>query len=288
MEFVVRKETMEAETIPVRKSTKERPCPFGEPEYRQESARDVGERQSESVPGEERHPSMRVRIPPVCLAATVILALAPAPMAGQTIPSPFRYVETKQEVGLLFGRIKADGGRFGFGPKGGMRLGGFWSVDLSGPLGFEAVGSVIRGKRDVINPARLEGDRMIGQADVLLGTLDGRLRFTFTGERSWHNLSPYILAGGGIVFDLSSTQAIDEQLDQDSRFDFGSSFLGSMGGGTRYYLTDRLVLRGDALFSLWKIDTPPGFSDPTLGILNVEKSEWASALSLTLSAAIRY
>lgn len=231
---------------------------------------------------------MRVRIASSGLTAAVIFILAPLSVAGQTIPSPFRYVESKQEAGLIFGHTKAAKGRFGFGPAGGMRLGARWGIDLSGPLGFETVVGVVRGKRDVVDPNRLEGDRTIGEDDVLLGTADARLRFTLTGERTWHNLQPYIVAGGGIVFDMSSPQALDEELDADNRFDFGSSFLGTFGGGTHYFLTERLALRGDAVFSLWKIDTPPGFSDPDLGIAGVEKSEWVSALHFSVSAVIRF
>ncbi len=231
---------------------------------------------------------MRVRIASGGLWAVTIFAFTPAAVAGQTIPSPFRYIETRQEVGVFAGQTSAAKGRFGFGPGGGLRAGVRWGIDLSGPLGFEAVAGVIRGKRDIVDPNRAEGDRKIGEEDSMLGTIDARLRFTFTGERTWHGLAPYIVAGGGMAFNLSNPGPLDEQLDQDNRFSFGSSFLGTVGGGSRLYLTDRLALRGDAVFSLWKLDTPPGFSDPDLEIPSVEKSEWVSALHLTLAAVIRF
>lgn len=235
------------------------------------------------------HPSMRVRIAAGCLTAAALFALDPAPGAGQNISSPFSYIETRQEAGPFVGYTSASRGRFGFGPAGGLLVGGRWGIELSGPLGFEAVGGVISGTRDVINPARLEGDQKIGEADVLLGSIDARLRFTLTGgERAWHGLQPYIVAGGGLVFDMSGTQAIDQELEQESRFDFGTSFLGTFGGGSRFYVTDRLALRGDAVFSLWRIDTPPDFSDPEFGLEGVEESEWTSALHFTISAVLRF
>jgi len=231
---------------------------------------------------------MRFRIAPGCLTAAAILMLAPRAGSGQTIPSPFRYIETRQEAGVLAGVTHAGTGRFGFGPSGGTRLGARWGIRLSGPLGFEGVAGVVSGKRDVINPARLEGDRKVGEADVLLGSVDARLRFTFTGDRSWHSLAPFLLAGGGIVFDMSKAQAVDEQLEARDRFAFGTSFLGTFGGGSHVYLTDRLALRGDAVFSLWKIKTPPGFSDPERGISGVAQSEWVNALHFTVSAVVRF
>jgi hypothetical protein len=240
------------------------------------------------LPGEEYPTSMRVRIARGCLTAAVTLLLVPRAGSAQTVPSPFRYVETKQEVGLLFGATNASTGRFGFGPKGGLRTGVRWGIRLSGPLGFEGVAGVISGKRDVINPARLEGDRKIGEVDALLGTVDARLRFTFTGDRSWHGLAPFIVAGGGLIFDAAGAKPLDEELETQDRFDFGTSFLGTLGGGTHLYLTRRLALRGDGIFSLWKIKTPPGFSDPEREIPSVQESEWVSALHLTLSAVIRF
>jgi hypothetical protein len=231
---------------------------------------------------------MRARIARGCLTAAAILLLAPVTGAAQTVPSPFRFIETKQEVGLLFGVTDAARGRFGFGPGGGLRLGARWGIRISGPLGFEGVAGLITGQRDVVDPRRPDGDRKIGEVDALLGTVDGRLRFTFTGERSWHGLAPFIVAGGGLIFDASAAQALDEELDTQDRFDFGTGFLGTFGGGTHVYLTDRLALRGDGIFSLWKINTPPGFSDPDRGIESVEESEWVSALHLTVSAVIRF
>lgn len=221
-------------------------------------------------------------------ALAALLAMAPTATLAQTIPSPFRFVETRQEAGLFAGSSTVAGGRFGFGPKGGTLLGGRWGIDLSGPLGFEGVVGFISGTRDVVNPAQVVGDMRLGEADVRLGTVDARLRFTFTGDRTWHGLAPFIATGGGMVFDLSPSAALDEELLADDRFDFNSSFFGTLGTGVKFFVTERIALRGDAVFSLWKVDTPPGFSDQSRGFTAVEKSEWVSGRHLTLAAVIRY
>jgi hypothetical protein len=222
------------------------------------------------------------------LAAAAFFALMPAAAQSQSIPSAFRFVETRQEVGVFAGTASVARGRFGFGPGGGTEYGARWGIDLSGPLGFEAVAGMISGTRDVMNPAQLVGDRKVGEADSKIGTIDGRLRFTLTGDRTWHRLAPFIIAGGGIAIDMSPKSALDEDLLADDRFDFGTSFFGTMGGGSRLFLTERLAVRGDAVFSLWKIQTPPGFSQVDRGFTNVEQSEWVSGLHLTLSAVVRF
>ena len=70
--------------------------------------------------------------------------------------------------------------------------------------------------------------------------------------------------------------------------DFGTSFFGTAGGGLRISVTERVALRGDAVFSLWKLDTPPGFSDPERGFELVDESQWAGGLHLSVATVIRF
>lgn len=225
-------------------------------------------------------------------AGAALLAVASLLSTGavgaQTIPSPYRLVERTQEIGVFVGTANLAEGRFGFGPSGGLFGGARWGVALSGPLSFDVTAGAISGDRDVVDPSREEGERIVGQADVLMGVADARLIFTLTGDRTWNGLAPFLQAGGGLTFDLAGDDPADEAVLPEDRFDLGTSFLGTVGGGSRFYLTERLVLRGDANFALAKIDTPPGFSDPERGFEDVEESEWAGGLLLTISLAIRF
>jgi hypothetical protein len=216
------------------------------------------------------------------------MTLAHGAAEAQSIPSAYTFIERKQEVGPFVGYMNAATGRFGFGPQGGPIYGGRWGMEIGGPISLEGVAGLIDGTRDVINPGRVEGDRVVGEADVLLTTVDARLKFTLTGDRAWHGLSPFVVAGGGVVFDLAEESAADATLEPPDRFDFGTSFFGTLGLGSRWFLTDRLALRTDAVFSLWKLDTPPGFSDPARGFEAVEEGEWAGGLSITVAALFRW
>lgn len=225
--------------------------------------------------------SMRMHF--ACLVAALSL-LAPLPSAAQTIPSPFEYLERRQEVGVWTTWMSTATGRFGYGPQGGLGVGGRWAIELSGPLSFEGVVGLIDGERDVIDPGRVEGDRIIGQADAKVTTIDARLRFSFPGRRMWHRLSPFFFAGGGIAIDASASSDLDDVLLPEDVFDFGTSFYGTLGLGTRWFVTDRIALRVDGTFSLWELDTPPGFADPDRGFENVDDGEWlwGSALNVGL------
>ena len=222
------------------------------------------------------------------LLAACLSAVVTVPAHAQTIPSPYRFVDTRQEIGLFASSSSVSKGRFGFGPGGGLNVGARWGIDLSGPLGFEAAAGIISGTRDIINPAKVVGDLKIGEGDQRIATADARLRFTLTGDRTWHRLAPFFVTGGGIAFGVGGSSPLDQELAADDRFEFGTSFFGTAGTGVRLVLTDRLALRGDALFSLWKIGTPPGFSDSERGFSNVERSEWTSGRHLALSLTYRY
>ena len=215
--------------------------------------------------------------------------LIPHEASSQRIPSPFAFVEERQEIGTFVGYMSASTGRFGYGPAGGLMIGSRYGLDLSGPLGIELVGGVVRGTRDIVNPARPENNRVIGEADVLLTSFDARLRLSATGARTWHGLSPFIFFGGGIVFDAEGNSVTEQlTLDADEVFDFGTKFFAIAGPGVRWHIARRLALRTDFALSLWQVDTPAGFGDPLLGFPAVAESEWVSGLSLTTSVLFRW
>lgn len=223
----------------------------------------------------------------LALSAAALTGLS-SPAGAQNIPSPYRHIEANAEAGPYVGYVSAGTGRFGYGPKGGLLFGARWGIELAGPVSFETAVGLIPGTRDVINPGRAEGDRKVGEADVLMTTIDARMKFSFTGRRTWHGISPFIVFGGGLAFDLASDDPADEVLDAADRFDFGTSFFGTFGGGIRWWLSDRLTLRGDAILQIWKLGTPPGFSTPERGFLDVEESEWSNGSRIEIAALIRW
>jgi hypothetical protein len=231
---------------------------------------------------------MRLTFLATIVVPCMMTAMQATTVDAQSIPSPYTFIDRKQEAGPYVGYMSASTGRFGYGPKGGLMLGGRWGLELSGPVSVEGVVGVLDGERDVIDPARAEGQRVIGQADVLLSMFDARLKFSFPGSRAWHSLSPFIVLGGGVAFDLAAESALDASLDAADQFNFGTSFFGTAGAGTRWFLSDAIALRVDGVFSLYKVDTPPGFSDPVRGFLAVEEGQWLQALSITVSALIRW
>jgi len=221
------------------------------------------------------------------LAVATWIAL-PAVGSAQTIPSPLEYLERRQEAGIFGGLISTGTGRFGYGPSGGPMLGARYGLELSGPLGIEGTVGFIDSERDVIDPSQIEENRVIGQASDLLTTIDARIRFSFAGRRMWHRISPFLTLGGGLMFSTSDRSDLDNTLLPEDVFDVGTSFYTTIGLGSRWFVTDRVALRGDVVFSLWQIDTPPGYSDPERGFLQVEDGEWTWGNTLNLALLWRW
>jgi hypothetical protein len=220
--------------------------------------------------------------------AAVLLCLLPFPLAAQTIPSPYRFWETRQEAGPFAGWISPGTGRFGYGPAASPLVGARYGLDFPGPLSIEGVVNWIPTTRDVVDPRREEGQRVIGSSDASLLGVDARLKLSLTGQRTWHGLNPFALAGAGLMWDLADPSADEEELEEDDRFELGTAFVGQLGGGLRVFLSDHWIVRTDALLHVWKLDTPAGFRDVSRGFGDVGASEWVNASSVSVGAAYRF
>lgn len=231
---------------------------------------------------------MRLRKASTLLLLGVILTVLPRGAPAQVIPSPFEFLEKRQEAGVFLGQMAPGVGRFGYGPKSSLALGARYGIHLSGPFGLEAVGTMLPTDRDLIDPGRDEGDRVIGDVPATLISLDGRLRFSLTGDRTWHGVAPFLFTGGGLVFDVAGDDEAEEDLLADDRFEFGTSFLGLLGGGLRWFPGDRLVVRFEGALSLWQLKSPRGFRDPEREFEGVEEKEWVSGPSFSVGIGFRF
>lgn len=213
--------------------------------------------------------------------ALVAALLVPVAGAAQEIPSPYRFVETSQEGGGFVGWFGPGTGEFELGPAPGPMVGGRYAIRVGGPITLEGTATVMPTTRKIIDPAREEGQRQIDEADILMASLDARLKFGLVGPRTWNGLDPYVTAGAGFAFDASGDPPEDRQLAVDDRFEFGASFLGVLGVGTRWIPVESFAFRGDVDLRLWQLETPRGFRFGDR-FPNAPQEEWVSGLSFSL------
>ena len=134
----------------------------------------------------------------------LIFCLGPLQAAGQTIPSSYSFFETRQEAGAFFGVTNQGTGRFGYGPKPGSTFGARYAVNLAGPFALEGTFSYLPTTRDIVDPSRDEGDRVVGDTDAKILKGDARIRFSLTGDRTWKGFHPYFLVGAGLGWDVAA------------------------------------------------------------------------------------
>lgn len=220
-----------------------------------------------------------------------LLGLVPRAGEGQQIPSPYRYIETGQEAGAFVGTLNPGAGRFEIGPRAGTQLGLRYAIEVGGPFSIEGVARTLSSTRDVRDPTKPEGERTVGEADVLLASVEARAKFSLTGRRTWHGVSPFAVAGGGVVWDTEGLSEVDERVLPRDRYEFGTSFLGYLGLGVRWIPLERVQLRIGGGFDLWQIDTPQGYLSPErdLGFESAPpQSEWVNGLEGSFGIAFRW
>lgn len=223
--------------------------------------------------------------------ALLVALIAPAAReaSAQRISSPYEFIPGTHTAALVVGTIGEARGELGTGPGGGTLIAGRYGIELRGPLAMDVHGFFVSTDRTVFEPVAETGLVEIGPANTLLVGLEARLRFTVTGRRTWYRMAPFIVLGGGIVGDLAGPPAIEAEIVPEAQFNFGPSFLGVTGAGIRIIATDRVELRGEANYRLWKLGTPIGFRDIEADLdTPLPEQEWGGPVAFTLEASYRF
>jgi hypothetical protein len=230
-----------------------------------------------------------------CLVTTTFALLllpvlsTPNEAGAQTITSPYEFIEGRHEAGIFFSHVPDNRGTMELGPGGGVLTGARYSFDLGGPFALEFGGFLLPTDRQVRAPSETGQSILeIGTADALVGGIDGRVRFTLTGPRTWHGFAPFLVGGGGVAGNLSGRIEEEAELLTEARFTFGPSFMGVLGAGTRYFLTDQLALRLDATAHFWKVGTPQAFLNLPEEAGPVVQQEWPAVGAFGVGLSWRF
>jgi hypothetical protein len=213
------------------------------------------------------------------------------PAAAQDrIESPYRFLDHTMGGGVVLGYLGANEGRLGGGPQSAPAIGVRFGIAVTGPLQLDLEGFFAPTSRAVVDTAYTTPDSARvthGEADMSLVVAMANLRFNITGQRTWNGVQPFVAFGVGLAADVGGDQAADEAVAEDARFDFGTSFAGSLGTGLEWYPSQRWSVRADARTLLWKLKAPAAFrleNDPEADrIIPADEWEQNGVLSVGLS-----
>ncbi len=219
------------------------------------------------------------------LLGATLLTIGSSTLAAQvgTLPenSPFRDVEKRQDLTVLFGPSFGGHDKAGAAPRGGSAFGVRYDVNLgTSPLAFTT--SLMRqsASRDVLQPGQSLANRIGANVSQPLWIIDAGLTLLMTGNRSWRGLVPSATFGVGLVTDNKSAT-------DSSRFDFGNRFAPLLGLGVKYSpVKSRWTIRADLTNRFYSVSYPQTFRDSTPGVPTIVganvKSSWTRNTMLTL------
>jgi hypothetical protein len=245
-----------------------------------------GQRRAES-PNVRQIPNgtrmLQIRRP---LLALLLLVSAPGLLPAQTVPSPFRHIETRHSGGLYAGQFAMDPGRLELGPRAAPIIGGRYDIRLTGPLSGE-VGIGFSNTQRMLytrtGPALTLPIIELGETDFVLMLGEAGLRFHLTGPRTWRGFAPYGVATVGVAADLTRNDPREEGIPVEQRFDFGPSFAAGGGLGTDFFLNERFSIRAEARDYFWRLTYPGG-----LTATGLQENQWRHNVAVTLGGAFHF
>jgi hypothetical protein len=221
----------------------------------------------------------------VSALALVLMATSAGAQVGH-LPetSPYRDVETKQELTFFGGQYSAGQDPIAVGPRSGPMYGLRYEVHVGGPALLMARWAHVNSERFPIDPTKTGAAQQLGRQAVGLNLVDLDLVLNLTGQKSYHHFIPAVNFGAGIA-ECSCTVKPDP-------YAFGTAFAFSYGAGLRYVPGGRFQLRadwGDYLYQLkypnaYYIDNGSGSAVPA----KQARSFWKNNRALTLGASLLF
>jgi hypothetical protein len=222
------------------------------------------------------------------LSAALMLGLCAPRAQAQTIPSPYRFIETMHGAGGFAGVFSENRGSLRLGPGGGPVIGGRYGIELTGPLALEGGPFLLFTDREVHDPRGAEAVEMLGTTSAVVAGLEARVRFTVTGRRTWRGLAPFVAAGGGLVGNLAGRSEMEADFEAQDQFSFGPSALGTLGAGSRWFPSERLSVRLEGVLNFWRLGTPQSFRQREELTEPPPQNEWTRAGAVLFGASLQF
>lgn len=199
----------------------------------------------------------------IFLAVTFLVVAAPHTGAAQVVESPFRYIETRHELGFFAGYLDTNPGRLDLGPRSAPHFGARYDIRLTGPLSGELELGFAPSERTIF--VRGTGDEVIlepvAETNTLLMVAGAGFRFHLTGQRHWHNIAPFLTLSGGVIADLTSGSTLEGEIPSEQFFRLGPGFALLFGVGSDFFLSEQLSIRVDIRDHLWRLSYPGGLTE---------------------------
>jgi hypothetical protein len=216
-----------------------------------------------------------------------VLGLLPAPLLAQVghppDQSPYRDILYKHAVTFIVGQYVGANDPVGVTPQSALSYGVRYETHIGGPAQLVARLQFAPTQTTLINPLLTEGNRVIGQRNVLMSLGDVGIGINLSGNKSWKGLVPSALVTVGLMSDFVP--------EDDFGYNFGTNFSFGVGGGVRYVPRDsRWAYRFDVHQYLSQSGYPGSYFRPsddgsTAAPEGTDRSAWRRHLTLSLGVS---
>lgn len=231
---------------------------------------------------------LRQRVLRFALCACTLLAAVSAPAGAQLVGSepsrsPFRDLETTQQVTLSLGWFNAKSDAAGVGPRPALFTQLRHDVHLGGPAWLTSRYGLLRSEREVLDPGFPRAERSLGFTPVTHHVADVGLTLALTGRKTWRGVVPTLGGGIGLTSDFG-TQDV-------GNYRFGTKFAFTFGPGLRIVLPRGYSIRADLTNHVYQFQYPSTYfqraSDSTSVLTDTrQRSGWQSNWALTLGGSV--
>ena len=220
------------------------------------------------------------------VALVVVAANAGAQVGSLPQNSPYRDVETSQEITFFGGHYSAGKDALNVAPHGGPLYGIRYEKHVGGPAFITGRWSHINTERFAVDPTKTGAAAQLGKKDVSVNLYDIGLALNVTGQKSFHHIVPIVNFGVGIAACGGCT------VDPDP-YRFGTPFAFSFGGGLRFVPGGRFQLRVDWNDFLYQLKYPTEYYQSTTGVgptapPKQARSFWKNNGAFTVGASLLF
>ncbi|HET9636891.1 MAG TPA: hypothetical protein VFP26_13270 [Gemmatimonadaceae bacterium] len=219
------------------------------------------------------------------LALAVFASSVQAQVGHLPQNSPYRDLETSQELTFFGGHYTPGKDPIGIAPQDGAMFGLRYLIHVGGPAFLMARWSHVNSTRMAIDPTKIGSARQLGQKGVSVNLYDVDLALNLTGQKSFHHIVPVMNIGAGIA-SCGCTVPNDP-------YTFGTPFAFTYGAGLRWVPGGRFQLTADWNHYLYQLKYPTDYYlAPTGGTPAVSSSQarsfWKGNRALTIGASLLF
>lgn len=220
------------------------------------------------------------------LALVVFATNARAQVGHLPQNSPYRDLETSQELTFFGGHYRAGKDPIGIAPSDGSMFGARYLIHVGGPAFLMGRWSHVNSERLSIDPTKTGAARQLGKQNVALNIFDIDLALNLTGQKSFHHIVPVVNMGAGVASCGCSVNGADP-------YTFGTPFAFTFGAGLRWVPGGRFQLTADWSDYIYQLKYPTAYYlAPTGGTAavpsNQARSFWKGNRALTIGASLLF